>query len=106
MSKSGKKKSAGGLVLKTSEDIKTYEVVPSGSIARIRSFGAASPSVFVVLEWGQGSSWDVVHAIYGYASPIISGDYIGDGVKAFRVRRINATSSDQNSFFWLDWLEK
>lgn len=64
--------------------------ITSGKRAIIKYFGAAIPGTGVVdLYFGDGSSWDLVRSVAGgtYEFKDINEDFVGDGVKRFKVIR-------------------
>lgn len=96
-------------VKKNSSVVTSYDPIGRGVVARVRKFGAATTSLenIVVLEWGDDTNgYEVIHAVNGYADSGVCGEYLGDGAKHFRVTQINDQTTDGQSIFWFDWLER
>jgi hypothetical protein len=94
----------------TTTDLKTSAVIPNGKTVKVFNFGGYDPRLgdgidsLIVLQWGAGSSWQTVRAggggTFDHSWP--SGrDFIGDGIKRFRLIRQNKSSTAKPLVAWL-----
>lgn len=81
--------------------------VPSGIRATLTEFGGAnigSPEdAFFTLHWGHDSlSWELIRAGSGTFSFTLNKTFIGDGLKRFRLRRINNGLTSRTMIAWME----
>ena len=109
------KKQYTGQVLKKSEEVDLYDPIPDGERWQLswvlfadESKGTKESGGFLV-EFGEGTTWDFVAGAY------LTGDtfqfqvnqiYIGDGVKHFRLKRINDSNDDKNMLIVVDGFKR
>jgi len=74
-------------------------VIPSGKTFLMQELFASSiEGDYVVLQWGSSGSWETVTGFYGIATRQIKKEFVGDGVKKFRVVRVNSGGSARRIF--------
>lgn len=91
-------------------DIQQSGVIPAGKVVRLMNFGGFDPissdgvSSILILQWGSGTTWTTVRAggngFFNIDWPK-GKDFIGDGVKRFRLARQNKSSSNKSLVVWL-----
>lgn len=82
-------------------------IVPAGTEVTIKKFGcfvrASTEKAIVAIQWGSGGSFQTIRAISGVFELNINRVFIGDGVKRFRIVRINKTALE--TFEIAAWFE-
>lgn len=85
-------------------DIKQSPVIPNGKIVRVLNMGWSCPldSSIAAIQFGSGGSWNTFRGGYGNLDiKFTKGvDFVGDGVKRFRLIRINAGTGNQVLVVW------
>jgi hypothetical protein len=102
----------------TTQDITLLDVVPAGVIMKLKVFGCAIPtqqrpgggSPFETsdtkLEWGSGSTFQLIRVCLENNQFTINRDFVGDGVKRLRVVRDNKSPTVKNMTYWVEALIK
>lgn len=89
-----------------STDLQLGAVVPNGRSVSIKRFGGSVPDGIngaVALQWGSGGSFTTIRAIQREMEFKELGEFVGDGVKRFRLARINRqTLGAQAIVAWLE----
>ncbi len=87
-------------------EIFTSGIIPTGKVIKLRKFGCAIPEAnngsYVVVQWGNGSGWQTVRACVSQADFVLKKDFLGDGVKRFRIVRHNGHTSAQIMVYWIE----
>jgi len=85
------------------------DVIPTGKTFRLKVFGCYDPPVgdgtgsIVHLEYGEGATWETIRVIgYGTHNHEVNQEYVGDGVKKFRITRTNNSSKDKIIYTWFE----
>ena len=93
-------------VAKNSEEVWESPVYANGDRVLLKFFGASCPNedTFAVLEWGSGSSWELVRAVVnGTIDMRLWKTFAGDGSKRFRLTRRNENlSQDKIIIAWTE----
>jgi|SRR3990172_7764380 len=92
--------------------IKLTDPIPAGLTVVIREFGGVvvasnSKEGYVKLQWGSDVPtpvWQTIRAGTGFFNLHLNKDFVGDGVKRFRIIRENKASQKQVIVAWLDAL--
>ena len=91
-------------------DFQVSGVVPSGRTVRLLNFGGYEVMVndgltgIIALQWGNGTTWKTVRAGGGgfFDINFLKGkDFLGDGVKQFRLVRQNKSAVEKILAAWL-----
>ena len=87
------------------------QIVPSGKVVRLKEFGGADPAIgdgidsIIALQWGNSGSWATVRVVSGTSqSYTLNRDFTGNGVKKFRVVRMNKSVSTKILVYWIEAL--
>ena len=88
-------------------NLRLSPIIANGVKIKIKKFGCFVRSKpengIVALQWGSGSSFDTIRAISGIFELEINKIFVGDGVKRFRLVRINKSILD--NFEIATWYE-
>jgi len=85
--------------------------VPNGKIARLHKFGGAVPKdadgteCLIILQWGSGGAWQTIRAFATSFEDIsMEREFTGNGIKTFRLVRVNRSATDKPMVAWLEGL--
>ena len=84
--------------------------VASGKNVRVKRFGCFDPLIgdgidsIVILQWGSTGSFTSIRAIGKNTELNLDKVFVGDGVKHFRLKRINQSSSAKIIAAWIEAL--
>lgn len=87
-----------------STDVKLTPVIANGVNVRIQVFGGSDlgqAGNYYALQWGSGSSWQTIRAAGGTIEINLSRSFKGDGVKMFRLIRVNEQASPKRVVVWV-----
>ena len=86
-------------------------IVASGKRVLLKKFGCLDPNIgdnidsVVVLQWGKTGDWTTIRACTKiYEFNIKRDEFIGDGVKKFRLKVINNSAVPKTIGFWIEAL--
>lgn len=77
-------------------DLRLSPIVPNGQLVVVKRFGCAvraNPGdALVAIQWGSGGTFTTIRGLTGVFELTINRAFTGDGVKRFRLVRINKTA--------------
>jgi len=90
-------------------DTNLSPIVPNGKSAVVLVFGGAllfeATGSYVALQWGDASGgWQTVRVIAKEGEYHLNREFIGDGVKRFRIVRRNTDTSARPIIAWIEGL--
>ena len=87
-------------------DTQTSAIVPTGKAVEIKVFGGSVPDGFnavVALQWGSaGGGFTTIRAVQREIEFANLGQFVGDGIKRFRLVRINRSAAAAVLVGWLE----
>jgi len=92
-------------------DLKLSPIIPNGKRVTLKVFGGCTPQInnddtpIIVVQWGSGTTWQSIRAGCKMFNFELNRDFLGDGVKRFRLIRENGHVTGSNIIIaWLDLL--
>lgn len=87
-------------------DVDQLPIIPNGISVNLMTFGGTVPKPdagsYVAIQWGSGAAWETIRAISGTFEFTIEKEFVGNGVKRFRVVRENKEVSAHRMFAWAE----
>ena len=90
-------------------DTQLSAIVPTGQVVFLKSFGGSDvknagndPDSIIAIQWGSGVSWTTIRAGSGqFFETTVGAEFVGDGVKRFRLVRQNRASAAHPIGAWV-----
>ncbi len=85
-------------------DVNLTPIIPNGVTVRIQVFGGSDlgqAGNYYALQWGSASTWQTIRAAGGTIEIPLNRAFKGDGVKRFRVIRVNEQASPKRIVVWV-----
>lgn len=96
-----------GSVLSLSNTVKTSAIVTNGKRMLLQKFGGCSglTAGFCGVQWGDAAGgWVMIRALSGTYEFIVNQEFIGNGVKRFRIIRQNDSTATKYMAAWAEAL--
>lgn len=91
----------------SSLDIDLSAIIPNGQTVTLKVFGGAIPfqvsGSYIAIQWGDNSGgWNTIRAITREAEYLINREFIGNGVRRFRIVRNNTDIQARAMVAWIE----